>query len=76
MPHMNGRELTEKLTKGRPGLKVLYSSGYAHDIIAHHGVLDEGLQFISKPYSLETLAAKVRKVLDKVEEKKPLTKYL
>ncbi len=65
MPHMNGRDLAERLTKTRPGIKVLYTSGYTQDVIAHHGVLDEGVQFIAKPYSLATLATRVREVLDR-----------
>jgi hypothetical protein len=47
-----------------PYLKRLFMSGYAVDIIAHHGVLDEGAPFIQKPFSIKDLAAKVRKVLD------------
>lgn len=46
------------------GLKCLYMSGYTADVIAHRGVLDEGVSFISKPFSLTTLAEKVREVLD------------
>ncbi len=65
MPHMNGRELVERFAEIRPGIKVIYTSGYTQNVIAHHGVLDEGVQFIAKPYSLATLAARVREVLDK-----------
>jgi PAS domain S-box-containing protein len=65
MPQMNGHDLAERLVKLRPGLKVLYSSGYTQDLIAHHGVLDEEVQFLAKPYSLDSLAAKVRKALDR-----------
>ncbi len=61
---MNGRDLAARLTEQRPGLKVLYTSGYTHSVIAHHGVLDEGIQFISKPYSLDTLTTRIREVLD------------
>jgi len=64
MPGMNGLELANKLQSLVPGLKRLFMSGYTADIIAHHGVLDEGLQFIHKPFSLTALGAKVREVLD------------
>jgi two-component system, cell cycle sensor histidine kinase and response regulator CckA len=64
MPQMNGRQLAEKLTSARPGMKCLYMSGYTADIIAHRGVLEEGVSFIAKPFSLRVLAAKVREVLD------------
>lgn len=64
MPGMNGRELFAEAMKRRPGLKVLYMSGYTDNVIAHHGILNEGIQFIQKPFSSETLAAKIREVLD------------
>ncbi len=64
MPQMNGRQLCERLISARPGLKCLYMSGYTANVIAHRGVLEEGVSFIAKPFSLATLAAKVREVLD------------
>jgi len=64
MPEMNGRELAKKLLSLHPGLRRLFMSGYTADVIAHHGVLDEGVQFIQKPFTLNALAAKVREVLD------------
>jgi len=60
MPEMHGRELAERLLAGRPGLQCLYMSGYTADIIAHQGVLAEGVQFIQQPFSMKELAAKVR----------------
>ena len=63
MPEMNGRELADRLREIRPNLKHLFMSGYTADVIAHQGVLDEGVNFISKPFSLKDLAAKVREVL-------------
>ena len=65
MPHMNGRQLAGKLSESRPDIKVLYASGYTHNVIAHHGVLSEGVEFITKPYSLDRLSSRVREVLDK-----------
>jgi PAS domain S-box-containing protein len=64
MPHMNGRQLAELLGARRSGLKCLYMSGYTADVIANRGVLKEGVRFISKPFSIATLADKVREVLD------------
>jgi PAS domain S-box-containing protein len=64
MPEMNGRELAKKLLSLYPGLKRLFMSGYTADVIAHHGVLDEAMKFIQKPFTLDALAAKVREVLD------------
>ena len=67
MPGVNGRVLAENLKSLRPSLKVLFTSGYTGDIIVHHGILEKGIEFISKPYSLEQLAKRVREVLDKRE---------
>jgi PAS domain S-box-containing protein len=64
MPKMNGRELFAKMAAINPHLKVLYMSGYTANIIAHRGVLHEGVQFIQKPFTAKGLAAKVREVLD------------
>jgi PAS domain S-box-containing protein len=63
MPEMNGPELASRLVLLYPGLKRLFMSGYTDDLIAHHGVLDEGVQFIQKPFSSQTLSAKVQEVL-------------
>jgi two-component system, cell cycle sensor histidine kinase and response regulator CckA len=65
MPGMNGRELAELLVKAHPRVKVLFTSGYTEDVIVHHGVVDENLDFIGKPYSLAGLAAKVRETIDR-----------
>jgi DNA-binding NtrC family response regulator len=68
MPEMSGRDLAEKLLNMYPNLKCLFMSGYTANVIAHHGVLDEGVQFIHKPFSCQNLAAKVREILDKETE--------
>ena len=65
MPEMNGRDLANNLCSYYPQLKSLFMSGYTADIISHQGVLDEGVQFIQKPFRMNELAAKVREVLDK-----------
>jgi len=65
MPDMNGRELAEQMQNLYPDLKTLYMSGYTADIIAKRGVLEEGFNFISKPFSLTDLAVKVRDILDR-----------
>ena len=64
MPGMNGRALAEILLKRRPQLKILFTSGYTEEVIAHHGILRDGVHFLSKPYSMQNLARKVREVLD------------
>jgi CheY-like chemotaxis protein len=64
MPEMDGEKLRIALTELRPGLKCLYMSGYTANVIAHHGILQEGVNFIEKPFTLETFVAKVRQVLD------------
>jgi PAS domain S-box-containing protein len=66
MPNMNGRQLATLMTEKRPQIKVLFASGYTQDVIAHHGVLDEGIQFVAKPYALTTLSSRIREILDKV----------
>ena len=63
MPEMNGRELAKNLLSLHPGLKRLFMSGYTANVIAHHGVLDEGVNFIQKPFSMQDLAAKVRQAI-------------
>ncbi|MBA4364559.1 MAG: hypothetical protein C0398_00955 [Coprothermobacter sp.] len=64
MPEMNGRELFASISKDHPGMKVLYMSGYTENVIAHRGVLEAGVQFIQKPFTIHALAAKVRYTLD------------
>ena len=64
MPQMGGKQLAEHLRKLRPNLKILFTSGYTNDAIAHQGVLDPGVAFLQKPYNLNDLLAKVREVLD------------
>ena len=64
MPKMNGRQLAQEMQRQYPGIKILFASGYTDNVIAHHGILDEGLNFIGKPYSTQGLAQRVRSVLD------------
>lgn len=64
MPGMSGKELAETLLDSHSDLKVLFTSGYTDNVIAHHGVLDEGIQFINKPFSKQMLSEKIRSVLD------------
>jgi len=64
MPQMGGKVMAEWLKALYPGLKILFTSGYTGDAIAHHGVLESGMAFLSKPYTPATLARKVRAVLD------------
>lgn len=64
MPGMSGRETAERLRTIHPEAKVLYMSGYTDNVIVHHGVLQEGMKFLHKPFTAEGLARKVREVLD------------
>jgi CheY-like chemotaxis protein len=64
MPGMNGRELAERLRASHPDLKCLFMSGYTADVIAQHGVLDAGVAFLQKPFTLQSLAEKVCEVLE------------
>jgi len=64
MPGISGGELAERLTALRPEMRVIFVSGYTGDTIAHHGVLEPGVHFLQKPFTLDGLARKVREVLD------------
>lgn len=63
MPDMTGKEVADQLMPQRPGMKVLYTSGYSGELIAHRGVLDAGVAYLPKPFTPSALAAKVREVL-------------
>jgi YesN/AraC family two-component response regulator len=64
MPGLNGRELQARVSALKPGVRCLFVSGYTTDVIAHQGVLDKGVQFLPKPFTIPDLARKVREVLD------------
>jgi PAS domain S-box-containing protein len=63
MPGLNGRQLADRLAKERPGLKVLYTSGYTADVITLQGSLEPGMEYLPKPFGAAQLSAKVREVL-------------
>jgi PAS domain S-box-containing protein len=65
MPSMNGKELSEHVRALRPGIRVLYTSGYTADAIAHRGMLEPGIDFLEKPFTLDALAARIREALDR-----------
>ncbi|ROR01786.1 PAS domain S-box protein [Desulfosoma caldarium] len=67
MPDMNGKNLAAEIRDRRPGIKVLFTSGYTANAIAHHGVLDPGVFFLPKPFGYQDLALRVRQVLDSSE---------
>ncbi|AFM24116.1 PAS domain S-box protein [Desulfomonile tiedjei] len=68
LPNMDGRSLFNALSPTRPGMKVLYVSGYTENFIVHRGVLDRGVHFMQKPFTVEVLARRVREVLDGATE--------
>ena len=63
MPDMNGRKLADEAVKIRPGLKVLFTTGYTRNAIIHGGVLDAGVNFLAKPFTLDQLAQKIWAVI-------------
>jgi len=64
MPGMGGKELAEQLKLSTPDIKVLFISGYTDNAIVHHGILEEGINYIQKPFTIGILAKKIRQVLD------------
>src|SRR5438094_6696617 len=64
MPEVSGRELADQLVQPRPDMKVLFMSGYTDDAVVRHGILQEGIAYLQKPFTPDTLARKVRAVLD------------
>jgi two-component system, cell cycle sensor histidine kinase and response regulator CckA len=77
LPKMNGRELATTLSKARPGIKVLYVSGYADGIVRDgvHGPLEEGLAFLQKPYTRSVVTRKIREILDSQRVKSVANKH-
>jgi CheY-like chemotaxis protein len=61
---MNGRQLTDEVLRRRPGLKVLFTTGYARNAIVHRGRLDPGIQVVFKPFNYSDVATRLRRVLD------------
>jgi YesN/AraC family two-component response regulator len=68
MPEMNGRDLAGQIIALYPDIRLLFMSGYTANVIAHHGILDDGVAFIQKPFSMADLMVKIREVLDKAPE--------
>lgn len=64
MPGMSGKDMVERIIRILPGARYLFMSGYTADVIAHKGVLEKGINFIPKPFSLHQLAIKIREILD------------
>jgi len=63
MPEMNGRELANHLHTRYPNIKILFMSGYTSNVIVHKGILDDGLNFVPKPFSQKDMAVKVHEAL-------------
>jgi CheY-like chemotaxis protein len=68
MPEMNGKELKNRIAKLRPDIKDLFMSGYTGNVIVHHGILEDDVHFLQKPFSVDSLAGKVREVLDEKDQ--------
>lgn len=64
MPGANGREVTERVRRLRPDVKVLYMSGYSENAVVHHSVVDRGVRLVQKPFTPDTLHEQVRAALD------------
>ena len=65
LPGMSGRELADRLSKSRPGIPVLFTTGYSRNAIVHNGRLDPGVNLLSKPYTQRTLASRIRELIDR-----------
>ena len=65
LPGMNGRAAAERISSLRPGIKILYNSGYTAEVIDKQGILEKGINFISKPFTSQELSVKIREILDK-----------
>ncbi len=65
MPEMNGRKLADEARRRRPDIKILYTTGYTRNAVVHNGVLDQGVDLVSKPFTIDALARKLRDVLDR-----------
>lgn len=63
-PRMSGRQIAERVATMRPGIKVLFTSGYTDEAVLHHGILESNVAYLQKPITPDTLARKVRDVLD------------
>jgi len=64
MPHMGGAKLASKLAQLRPDMRIIFVSGYAESTVLRHGAIDVTTRFLQKPFSLKSLARKIRSVLD------------
>ena len=63
MPGMNGRELADRVRVARPATRILFTTGYTRNAVVHNGMLDAGVAFLAKPFTIDQLARKVAEVL-------------
>ena len=63
MPDVNGRQLADEVLTRRPNMRVLFTTGFTRNAVVHNGILDTGINFIPKPFTMEDLAVKVRQIL-------------
>ena len=72
MPEMNGRKLADNALEMRPDLKILFTTGYTRNAVVHNGMLDAGVAFLPKPFSVTQLGVKIRQVLDNGGANRPV----
>lgn len=65
LPGLDGRQLADAARRAKPGLKVLFITGYAHNAAVGNGVLEPGMEMLTKPFAMDALADKIRSMIDK-----------
>lgn len=65
MPDVNGAKLADEVRRRRPGMRILFTTGYTRNAVVHNGVLDAGVEMIGKPFTVDALATKIRAILER-----------